>query len=45
MTETFERNRSNQNRNTNWNEQKIWETFQEKRGLKVIMNKSVKNGQ
>ena len=35
MTETFERHRSNQNRNTNWNEQKIWETFQEKRGLKV----------
>ena len=28
MTETFERHRSNQNRNTNWNEQKIWETFQ-----------------
>ena len=27
MTETFERHRSNQNRNTNWNEQKIWETF------------------
>ena len=24
MTETFERHRSNQNRNTNWNEQKIW---------------------
>ena len=36
MTETFERHRLNQNRNTNWNEQKIWETFQEKRGLKVI---------
>ena len=36
MTETFERHRSNQNRNTNWNEEKIWETFQEKRGLKVI---------
>ena len=28
MTETFERHRSNQNRNTNWNEQKTWETFQ-----------------
>ena len=28
MTETFERHRSNQNRNTNWYEQKIWETFQ-----------------
>ena len=28
MTETFERHRLNQNRNTNWNEQKIWETFQ-----------------
>ena len=28
MTETFERHRSNQNRNMNWNEQKIWETFQ-----------------
>ena len=35
MTENFERHRSNQNRNMNWNEQKIWETFQEKRGLKV----------
>ena len=35
MTETFERHRSNQNRNTNWNRQKIWETFQKnKEGLK-----------
>ena len=28
LVRVFERHRSNQNRNTNWNEQKIWETFQ-----------------